>query len=47
LIAARVRPVLVENKGWVESEAEAKTAVVGAYEELMRLARDAARQRPS
>jgi hypothetical protein len=32
-----------ENKGWVDSEAEAKAAVVEAYSELMRLAREAAR----
>jgi hypothetical protein len=38
---------LIQNKGWVESEAEAKAAVVAAYDELMRLARDAARQRRS
>lgn len=38
---------LIQNKGWVSTEAEAKAAVVAAYDELMRLAREAARQRRS
>jgi hypothetical protein len=32
----------IENKGWVETEPEAKARVVAAYDELMRMARDAA-----
>jgi hypothetical protein len=45
--APGVKMRLVQNKGWAESEAEAKAAVASAYDELMRLAREAARQRRS
>jgi hypothetical protein len=45
--APAVEKRLVQNKGWVSAEAEAEAAVIAAYEELMRLARDAARKRRS
>jgi hypothetical protein len=33
---------LIEKKGWAESEVTAKACVVRAYDEVMKLARDAA-----